>query len=61
MGSFEEMGRRFNYILCTVFESEDARRVYGEHPAHMDLQEERLAVWIGDAAASALVFDFRRR
>jgi hypothetical protein len=60
LGSFEEMARGFNYILYTVFESEDARRVYEEHPAHMDLQEECLAVWIGDAAESALVFDFRR-
>jgi hypothetical protein len=60
LGSFEEMARGYNYILYTVFESEDARRVYEEHPIHMDLQEECLAVWVGDAAASALVFDFRR-
>jgi Stress responsive A/B Barrel Domain len=59
LDSFEEMARGFNYILYTVFESEAARQVYEEHPAHMDLQEECLAVWIGDAAASALVFDFR--
>ncbi len=60
LDSFEEMARGFNYILYTVFESEAARQVYEEHPAHMDLQEECLAVWIGDAAESALVFDFRR-
>jgi hypothetical protein len=60
LGSFEEMARGFNYILFTVFESEEARRVYEEHPAHMDLRDECLAVWIGDAASSALVFDFLR-
>ena len=40
-----------------MFESEEARKNYEEHPAHMDLREERLAVWIGDAAESALGFD----
>ncbi|HEX4126080.1 MAG TPA: Dabb family protein [Acidimicrobiales bacterium] len=59
LDSFEEMAGGFNYILYTVFESEAARQVYEEHPAHMDLQEECLAVWIGNAAESALVFDFR--
>jgi hypothetical protein len=56
---FEEMARGYNYILYTVFESEEARRIYEEHPAHMDLQEECLALWIGDAAESVLVFDLR--
>ncbi len=60
LDTFEEMARGYNYILYTVFESEDARKGYEEHPAHMDLRDECLAVWIGDAAASALVFDFRR-
>lgn len=58
-GGFEEMARGFNWILYTVFESEEARRIYEEHPAHMDLQEECLAIWVGDAAESALVFDLR--
>jgi Stress responsive A/B Barrel Domain len=60
LGIFEERARGFNYILYTVFESEEALKVYEQHPAHMDPQEECLAVWIGDAAAPALVFDFRR-
>ncbi|HEY1988100.1 MAG TPA: Dabb family protein [Acidimicrobiales bacterium] len=58
-GSFEEMARGYNYILYTVFESEAARQVYEEHPAHMDVKDECLATWIGDAAESALVFDLR--
>jgi hypothetical protein len=58
-GGFEEMARGYNYILYTVFESEEARRIYEEHPAHMALQEECLALWIGDAAESVLVFDLR--
>lgn len=58
-GGFREMARGYNYILYTVFESEEARQVYEEHPAHMDLRDECLAVWIGDASESALVFDFR--
>ena len=57
---FERMARGYNYILYTVFESEDARRGYEEHPAHMELRDECLAVWIGDASESALVFDFLR-
>jgi hypothetical protein len=56
---FEEMARGYNYILYTLFESEAARQVYEEHPAHMDLKDECLALWIGDAAESALVFDLR--
>jgi hypothetical protein len=56
--SFETMARGYNYVLYSVFESQQARDGYEEHPAHMDLQEECLAVWIGDAAESALVFDF---
>jgi stress responsive alpha/beta barrel protein len=55
---FEEMARGYNYILYTVFESQEARDGYEDHPAHMDLREECLAVWIGDASESALVFDF---
>jgi Stress responsive A/B Barrel Domain len=55
---FEEMARGYNYILYTVFESQEARDGYEEHPAHMDLRDECLAVWIGDASESALVFDF---
>jgi Stress responsive A/B Barrel Domain len=58
-GGFAEMARGYNYILYTVFESEEARRIYEEHPAHMDLQEECLALWIGDASESVLVFDLR--
>ena len=58
-GGFEEMARGYNYILYTVFESEAARQVYEEHPAHMDLQDECLAIWTGDASESALVFDLR--
>jgi Stress responsive A/B Barrel Domain len=58
-GGFAEMAQGYNYILYTVFESEDARRVYEEHPAHMDLREECLAIWVGDASESALVFDLR--
>lgn len=61
LDSFEEMARGYNYILYTVFESEEARKGYEEHPAHMALREECLAVWVGDAAESALVFDFRRQ
>jgi hypothetical protein len=60
LDSFEEMARGYNYILYTVFESEDARKDYEEHPAHMDLRDECLAVWVGDASESALVFDFLR-
>jgi hypothetical protein len=55
---FEEMARGYNYILYTVFESEGARDGDEEHPAHMDPRDECLAVWIGDASQSALVFDF---
>lgn len=58
-GGFEEMARGYNYILYTVFETEAARQVYEEHPAHMDLRDECLAIWIGDASESALVFDLR--
>ena len=58
-GGFKEMARGYNYILYTVFESEVARKVYEEHPAHMDLSDECLAIWIGDASESALVFDLR--
>jgi hypothetical protein len=56
---FEEMARGYNFILYTVFESEAARQDYEDHPAHMDLQEECLAIWVGDASESALVFDLR--
>lgn len=58
LDSFEEMARGYNYILYTVWESEAARAGYEEHPAHMDLRDECLAVWVGDASESALVFDF---
>jgi Stress responsive A/B Barrel Domain len=58
-GGFEELARGYNYIIYTVFESEAARQIYEEHPAHMDLRDECLAIWIGDAAESALVFDLR--
>jgi hypothetical protein len=58
LAGFEEMARGYNYILYTVFESEEARKGYEEHPAHMDLRDECLAVWVGDASESALVFDF---
>lgn len=58
-GGFEEMARGYNFILYTVFESEMARQNYEEHPAHMDLRDECLALWIGDASESALVFDLR--
>lgn len=50
----------YDYILYTVFENEDARKGCEEHPAHMDLRDECLAVWVGDAAESALVFDSLR-
>jgi heme-degrading monooxygenase HmoA len=60
LDSFEEMARGYNYILYTVWESEEARKGYEEHPAHMDLRDECLEVWIGDASESALVFDFRK-
>ena len=60
LDDFEQMAWGYNYILYTVFESEDARKGYEVHPAHMDLRDECLAVWIGDASESALVFDFRR-
>ncbi len=56
---FEEMARGYNYILYTVFESEEARDGYEEHPAHMALVDECRALWVGDAAESALVFDLR--
>jgi Stress responsive A/B Barrel Domain len=44
-GGFEEMARGYNWIIYTVFESEVARRIHEEHPAHMELQEEFLAIW----------------
>ncbi len=58
-GGFAEMARGYNYILYTVFESEEARQVYEEHPSHMDMRDECLAIWVGDASQSALVFDLR--
>ena len=58
-GGFEEMARGYNYILHTVFENEAARQAYEERPSHMDLRDECLAIWIGDASESALVFDLR--
>jgi hypothetical protein len=58
-GGFQEMARGYNYILYTVFENEAARQIYEEHPAHMNLRDECLAIWIGDASESALVFDLR--
>jgi hypothetical protein len=58
LAGFATMAHGCNYVLYTVFESEHARDVYEEHPIHMDLQEECLALWIGDASDSALVFDF---
>ena len=54
---WKQMARGYNYLLYTVWESEAARQYYEEHPAHMALQEECLAVWTGNAAESALVFD----
>lgn len=59
LGDWKQMARGYNYLLYTVWESEAARQNYEEHPAHMALQEECLAVWIGDASESALVFDLR--
>lgn len=56
---FKEMARGYNYILYTVFESEEARDNYEDHPAHMALRDECLALWIGDASESVLVFDLR--
>ena len=56
---FEEMARGYNYILYMVFESEWARDNYEDHPAHMALKDECLALWVGDASESALVFDLR--
>jgi Stress responsive A/B Barrel Domain len=56
---FEEMARGYNYILYVVFENEEARDRYEDHPAHMALRDECLALWIGDASESALVFDLR--
>ncbi len=58
LSGFEEMARGYNYILYTVFENEHARKVYEEHPAHMDLRDECRRFWVGDASESALVFDF---
>jgi hypothetical protein len=59
LADFEEMARGHNWILYMVFESEAARAGYEEDPAHMALQDECLALWVGDAAESALVFDLR--
>jgi hypothetical protein len=42
-----------------IFESEQARDHYEDHPAHMALKDECLALWVGDAAESVLVFDLR--
>jgi Stress responsive A/B Barrel Domain len=42
-----------------VVESEKARDDYEDHPAHMALKDECLALRVGDASESALVFDFR--
>lgn len=59
LGDFREMARGYNWIIYTVFESEAARADYEEHPAHLALKDECLALWVGDAAESALVFDLR--
>jgi hypothetical protein len=59
LADFEEMARGYNWILYMVFESEAARAGYEENPVHMDLQDQCLALWVGDAAESALVFDLR--
>ena len=59
LAGFEEMARGYNYILYMVFESEKARDDYEDHPAHMALKDECLALWVGDASESALVFDLR--
>jgi hypothetical protein len=59
LAGFEEMARGYNYILYLVFESEKARDNYDVHPAHMALNDECLALWVGDASESALVFDLR--
>ena len=59
LAGFEEMARGYNYILYMVFESEEARDTYEDHPAHMALKDECLALWVGDAAESVLVFDLR--
>jgi hypothetical protein len=59
LAGFEEMARGYNYILYMVFESERARDEYEDHPAHMALKDECLALWVGDASESALVFDLR--
>jgi hypothetical protein len=59
LADFEEMARGYNWIIYMVFESEAARAGYEENPAHMALQDECLALWVGDAAESALVFDLR--
>jgi Stress responsive A/B Barrel Domain len=59
LAGFEEMARGYNYILYMVFESEMARDEYEDHPAHMALKDECLALWVGDASEAALVFDLR--
>lgn len=59
LAGFEEMARGYNWILHMVFDSELARAGYEEHPAHLALRDECLALWVGNAAESALVFDFR--
>jgi Stress responsive A/B Barrel Domain len=59
LAGFEEMARGYNYILYMVFKSEMARDEYEDHPAHMALKDECLALWVGDASESALVFDLR--
>lgn len=59
LADWKAMARGYNYLLYTVWESEAARQNYEEYPAHMALQEECLAVWTGNAAESALVFDLR--
>jgi len=59
LAGFEEMARGYNYILYMVFESEIARDEYEDHPAHVALKDECLALWVGDASEAALVFDLR--
>jgi hypothetical protein len=59
LAGFEEMARGYNHILFMIFESEQARDKYEDHPAHMALKDECLALWVGDASESALVFDLR--
>ena len=59
LADFRDMARGYNWIIYTIWDSEASRAGYEEHPAHLALRDECLALWVGDAAESALVFDLR--